>query len=105
MADVLGRRWAMIIPTVLGFSLTPVYLLTNDYMTIVIPFTPQGPIWGGTVALAALTYVAVNLGYGFAHPMLILTSAGRRSFVVALIVGPETKGKEIVADLKIIPVE
>lgn len=138
VADVLGRRWAMIIPGALGFFLTPVYLLTNDYMTIVVAFTlqgaligamygqnpsylserfptevrataaafcyHQGAIWGGMVA-PILTYVAVNLGYGFAHPMLVLTSGGLMSFVIALVFGPETKGKEMVADLKIIPAE
>ena len=46
-----------------------------------------------------LSYFAVDLGYGFAWPMLIATVGGCISFVIALLCGPETHGKEMVADL------
>ncbi|MDR3530977.1 MAG: MFS transporter, partial [Rhodopila sp.] len=137
LSDKIGRRWGMIIPAILGFCITPVYLLTTDYMTIVIAFTlqgacagavygqnpsylterfptevrataaafcyHQGAIFAGLVA-PVLTYVAVDMGFGFARPMLVLTSVGLISFIMALLLGPETRGKAMVADLEIVPV-
>jgi hypothetical protein len=44
------------------------------------------------------------MGMGFAIPMFVSTSLALVSFVVALLLGPETKGKELVADLEIIAV-
>jgi SHS family lactate transporter-like MFS transporter len=138
LSDKIGRRWAMIIPAVLGFCITPVYLLTTDYMTIVIAFTlqgacagaiygqnpsylserfptevrataaafcyHQGAIFAGLVA-PVLTYIAVNMDFGFARPMLVLTSGALISFVISLLLGPETKGKVLIADLEIVPAE
>ncbi|HYZ23906.1 MAG TPA: MFS transporter [Rhodopila sp.] len=136
VADIVGRRWAMIIPALLGLIVTPMYLLTSDYLLITAGFTlqgalagaiygqnpsylterfptevrataaafcyHQGAIFGGLIA-PVLTYLAVGLGWGFAVPMLIFTTGGLVSFVVALLVGPETKGKRLVADLEIRP--
>jgi SHS family lactate transporter-like MFS transporter len=58
----------------------------------------QGAIFGGLVA-PILTYFAVDHQMGFAIPMLIGTVVGCASFVFALLLGPETKGKEMTADL------
>jgi len=58
----------------------------------------QGAIFGGLVA-PVLTYFAVDHGFGFAIPMLIGTTVGCASFVFALLLGPETHGKEITAEL------
>jgi SHS family lactate transporter-like MFS transporter len=138
LSDKIGRRWAMIIPAILGFCITPVYLLTTDYMTIVVAFTlqgacagaiygqnpsylserfptevrataaafcyHQGAIFAGLVA-PVLTYIAVNMDFGFARPMLVLTSGALISFVISLLLGPETKGKVLIADLEIVPAE
>jgi hypothetical protein len=38
---------------------------------------------------------------GFARPMLISTSGARLSFIIAVLLGPETKGTVLVADLEI----
>jgi MFS transporter, SHS family, lactate transporter len=46
IADRLGRRWAMIIPAVIGIFITPLYLFTHDYLTIVIAFIVQGAFLG-----------------------------------------------------------
>jgi SHS family lactate transporter-like MFS transporter len=138
LSDRIGRRWAMIIPAIIGFFITPVYLLTTDYLTVVIAFTlqgacvgaiygqnpsylserfptevrataaafcyHQGAIFAGLVA-PVLTYIAVNMGYGFAIPMLVLTSGALISFVISVFLGPETKGKVLIADLEILPAE
>src|SRR5690348_5489955 len=47
VADLLGRRWAMIIPALLGLLIAPVYLMTSDYLLITIAFTLQGAFAGG----------------------------------------------------------
>ncbi len=58
----------------------------------------QGAIFGGLVA-PILTYLAVNMHLGFAIPMLVGTTAGAASFIVALLFSPETRGRELVADV------
>jgi SHS family lactate transporter-like MFS transporter len=60
----------------------------------------QGAIFGGLVA-PVVTYFAVNHGLGFGIPLLIATTGAAASFVVALLLSPETKGKELVPDLVI----
>jgi SHS family lactate transporter-like MFS transporter len=62
----------------------------------------MGAVVGGFVP-PILTYFAVERGMGFAVPMLIGTVGGLVSFVVTLFFSPETRGKEMVADLEIIP--
>ena len=58
----------------------------------------QGAIWGGFVA-PILTYFAINYGVGFGIPMMIGTCAGAVVFIIALLLGPETKGMVMVGDL------
>ncbi|HEX4365737.1 MAG TPA: MFS transporter [Rhodopila sp.] len=58
----------------------------------------QGAIWGGLVA-PIIAYFATVWGLGYAIPMLIGTMIFASSYVAALLLGPETKGKELVADL------
>jgi hypothetical protein len=62
----------------------------------------QGAIFGGLVA-PTLTYFAINYHLGFGIPMLVGTVVGAVSFVFALLLGPETKGKELVPDLMVAP--
>jgi SHS family lactate transporter-like MFS transporter len=137
VADVIGRRWAMIIPALLGIMVAPLYLMTSNYLLLTLAFTlqgafagaiygqnpsylterfptevrataaafcyHQGAIFGGLLA-PVVTWFAVNRGLGFAEPMLIFTVGGLVSFCVALLLGPETKGKQLVAELEIRPV-
>ena len=135
VSDRIGRRWAMILPAIVGFVLTPLYLFTQDYTMIVVFFglqglfaaggifgqNPsylaerfptevratasgfcyhQGAIFGGLTA-PIITYFAVNWHLGFAIPMAIGTLAGLISFIAALALGPETRGKQLTADLEI----
>ena len=58
----------------------------------------QAAIFGGAVA-PVLTYFAVDYQLGFAIPMLIGTSLGLVSVVIALLVSPETKGHVFTSDL------
>ena len=60
----------------------------------------QGAIFGGFVPLV-LTWFASHDELGFAIPMLVGTCLGAASFVIALLLGPETKGKVLVADLTV----
>ena len=57
----------------------------------------QGAIFGGLVA-PILTYLAVNMHLGFAIPMLVGTTVGAASFIVALLFSPETRGTILQAE-------
>ena len=58
----------------------------------------QGAIWGGLVAPVMAAFAAAQPS-GFAIPMLIGTVGATLVFVVSLLLGPETKGKVLVADI------
>ena len=60
----------------------------------------QGAIWGAAVA-PLLTYFAVNQGMGFVKPMMYATIGSLIVYVVAVFLGPETRGKVLVADLEV----
>jgi MFS transporter, SHS family, lactate transporter len=60
----------------------------------------QGAIFGGLVG-PLLAYFATDWHLGFAIPMLIGTTAASASLILAMLVSPETRGKELVADLVI----
>ena len=61
----------------------------------------QGAIWGGLVA-PVLTYLAVQMNFGFAMPMMISTILSLVLVVISVLLGPETKGKRLTADLEVI---
>ena len=58
----------------------------------------QGAIFGGLVG-PVLAYFATSWQLGFAIPMLIGTTVASASLVAAMLVSPETRGKELVADI------
>jgi SHS family lactate transporter-like MFS transporter len=58
----------------------------------------QGAIWGGFTA-PVLVYFASAYHVSLAIPMLIGTVGGLISFIFAVLCGPETRGKVLVADL------
>jgi SHS family lactate transporter-like MFS transporter len=57
-----------------------------------------GTIFGGIVP-PLITYFAVDQQMGFSTPMLVGTCIGAGSWCLALLLGPETRGKEMVPDL------
>jgi SHS family lactate transporter-like MFS transporter len=61
----------------------------------------QGAIWGGLVP-PVLTYMAVQMHMGFAMPMMISTTLFLGIVVISVLLGPETKGKTLTADLEVI---
>ena len=64
----------------------------------------QGAVWGAAVA-PVLTYFAVNQGMGFAKPMMYGTVGSLVVYVIAVYLGPETKGMVMTADLEVIELE
>jgi SHS family lactate transporter-like MFS transporter len=60
----------------------------------------QGAIFGGLVA-PVITYFAINWQLGFAIPMLIGTVFGCTSAAIAVMFGPETRGKVLQAELSV----
>ena len=135
-ADRIGRRWAMILPAMIGLFIVPFYLLISDYTLIVIAFTVQGFFFGGMygqnpsylterfpteirataagfcyhqgaiwagLAAPILTWFATGQPSGFVIPMMVAQFGGALVFIVSLLVGPETKGKAMVAELGVAP--
>lgn len=64
----------------------------------------QGAIWSAAVA-PLITYFAVNQQMGFAKPMMYVTVGSLIVYVIAVYLGPETKGKAMTAALEVIEVE
>jgi MFS transporter, SHS family, lactate transporter len=60
----------------------------------------QGAIFGGLVG-PILAYLATSWNIGFAIPMLIGTTVGCVSLIMAILFSPETRGKVLVADLQV----
>src|SRR5438270_197166 len=60
----------------------------------------QGAIWGGLVG-PLLAAWAATMPDGFTMPMLIITVASEIVFIIALLLGPETKGKELGSELQL----
>ena len=60
----------------------------------------QGAIWGGLVA-PVLVYLASVWQTGLAIPMLVGTVFGAVSFILATVLGPETRGRELVPELTV----
>jgi len=61
----------------------------------------QGAIWGGLIA-PVLTYLAVQMNMGFAMPMMISTIFFLVIVVFSVLLGPETRGKKLTADLEVV---
>jgi SHS family lactate transporter-like MFS transporter len=60
----------------------------------------QGAIFGGLTA-PVITYFALNWHLGFAVPMAVGTILGCISVALAVFAGPETRGKQLVAELSV----
>ena len=63
----------------------------------------QGAIWGGLVA-PVISYFAVEQQMGFAMPMMVSTIVFLVVVIIAVALGPETKGKILSADLETLKV-
>jgi SHS family lactate transporter-like MFS transporter len=105
LADSIGRRWAMIIPAVVGAAIAPVYLLTTDYTTIVWAFSLQGAFAGAIYGInpsysaerfpteirataAAFCYHMGAVVGGFVPPVLTWFAVERHmGFAVPMLVG------------------
>jgi len=61
----------------------------------------QGAIWGGFVA-PIIAYFAVDQQMGFAMPMLIGTASCLAILILAVFLGPETKGMELSPDIEVL---
>ena len=46
VADIFGRRWAMIIPAAIGAGVTPLYLFSDSYPMVAGAFILQGAFLG-----------------------------------------------------------
>jgi SHS family lactate transporter-like MFS transporter len=93
VADVLGRRWGMILPAAIGMLVTPFYLLSGNYTVIVTAFALQGAFLGAIygqnpsylserfptevrATAAGFCYHQGAIWAGFAGPLLTAWAAG-----------------------------
>ncbi len=138
MSERVGRRWALMIPTIIALFLIPLYITQVDrtlflgfFLLFICFFSGkdalnpgwlserfptevratasgfiyhQGAVWGAAVA-PILTYFAVNQGMGFAKPMMYGTIGSLVVYIIAVYLGPETKGMVMTADLEVIEAE
>jgi len=133
VADRYSRRLSLIVPGILSIPLAFWYLLTGDYIVMVVGYVlmgvcggggmggpvpaylnerfpteiratatafcyHQGAIFGGLVP-PLVTYFATSYDIGFAIPMLVGACVGAMSWTLGVVLGPETRGKEMVAEL------
>jgi MFS transporter, SHS family, lactate transporter len=112
VADRLGRRWAMIIPAVIGIFITPFYLLTTHYPLIVFAFVVQGAFLGAIYGqnpsylcerfptevrstASGFCYHQGAIWGGFTAPVLALFAAGQPlGFTIPMLVS--TTGAAII---------
>jgi SHS family lactate transporter-like MFS transporter len=105
LTDIIGRRWAMIIPAVIGAAIAPIYLLTTDYTTIVVAFSIQGAFAGAIYGInpsyanerfpteirataAAFCYHMGAVVGGFVPPVLTYFAVQRQmGFAVPMLIG------------------
>jgi len=59
----------------------------------------RAAIWGGLVA-PVLSYFAIEMKMGFALAMMVSTTVFLVLVIIAVALGPETKGKRLTADLE-----
>ena len=59
----------------------------------------------GAAVAPILTYFAVNQGMGFAKPMMYGAIGSLVVYIIAVYLGPETKGMVMTADLEVIEAE
>jgi MFS family permease len=134
LADRWGRRWAIIVPSIVAIFVAPLYLWNSIPFWIIAGFIAQGifggsiygqnpsylseryptevrgaasgfvyhqgAIFGGLIA-PALTYLAVDQKMGFALPMMYSTIGFLVLVSIAVLLGPETKGKQLTAELEV----
>jgi SHS family lactate transporter-like MFS transporter len=60
----------------------------------------QGAIWGGLIA-PILSYFANEMHMGYALPMMVSTMGFSVLVIVFVLLGPETKGKHLTAEIEV----
>ena len=85
------ERFALRAPTVGG-----VFIQMEDELAASIAI--QGAVWGGMVA-PILAYCATTYHLCYAIPMLVGTISAAVSFAIAIALGPETRGRDLAADV------
>jgi SHS family lactate transporter-like MFS transporter len=105
LTDSIGRRWAMIIPAVIGAAVAPIYLLTTDYTTLAVAFSIQGAFAGAIYGInpsyaserfptevrataAGFCYHIGAVAGGFVPPVLTWFAVERHmGFAVPMLIG------------------
>ena len=121
VAEILGRRWAMIIPAALAVPIAPMYLLTTDFTWIAAGFLLQGA-FGGALYSQLPSYLserfptevrATAAGFcyhqgaifgGFVPPVLTYFALTYHlSFAIPMLIGTVVAAASVVIALLISP--
>jgi SHS family lactate transporter-like MFS transporter len=124
VSDKLGRRWAIMIACTIGIFITPLYLMTTDPFWIIGGFILQALFVGGKITRTPPGCRAASRQKFAPRPRdLSVASAcllrgGSESghcpadddrhcgslviLVIAVFLGPETKGKVLTADIEVL---
>jgi SHS family lactate transporter-like MFS transporter len=121
VAEILGRRWAMIIPAALAVPIAPMYLLTTDFTWIATGFLLQGA-FGGALYSQLPSYLserfptevrATAAGFcyhqgaiwgGFVPPVISYFAVTYNlSFAVPMLIGTVVAATSVVIALLISP--
>ena len=83
--DRIGRRWAMIIPGLLGIPVAFGYMLSSNYWVIVIGYVAQGALLGGGAGAQVPSYMTERFptevratASGNGQPPMITSASARR---------------------------
>jgi SHS family lactate transporter-like MFS transporter len=76
VANRIGRRWAIILPAVIGLPLVPLYLFTQNYTMIVVFFGVQGWFAGGGIWSQAPAYLSERFPTEARDGVRVLLSPG-----------------------------
>jgi SHS family lactate transporter-like MFS transporter len=104
IADIFGRRWAMIIPAAIGIFITPLYLFTDSYAVIAGAFIAQGAFLGAIygqnpaylserfptevrATASGFCYHQGAIWAGFTGPVLAYLAAGQpQGFAIPMLI-------------------
>ena len=105
VADILGRRWAMIIPAAIGAVVTPLYLFPSSYAVVAGAFILQGAFLGAIygqnpsylterfptevrATASAFCYHQGAIWAGFTGPVLTYFAIGQPlGFTIPMLIG------------------
>ena len=77
LADIIGRRWSMMIPAFIGLFVTPVYLLSSDPLWIMLGLIRRASSPGRSMGRTRVIWLSVSRPRCVRPPAVFATTRGR----------------------------